>query len=338
MGCSSVELVPKTCSRSWPPCFQLGLNASMFLQAQTNRKLATLCPRDGRLDESVWWLYFVDWNLMDLKCKCHLSLRVCAKKAAHCGMQVSFTLTPACVTQRGSTIGCCPSATYFQKQEGMAKTSWRQSWQVTIWTSTFRFPHVHPHGDWRELTNPGRKKIAIVSIRRRTIWKFVTGNHCEQRHHCRKSSRIGGVTKEFKTNERRYQRIQDKWVTVSEWNPSSTGVWALVAHSRHSRLSRRNVIPASSLLEGERTQVGSIFLPTLCIQSSCFPITCTLPTADASCNECHNRSGAPHFPRSRGLQQRVKPVNQWRISPGSLFKAQAFAQLESNIALLSSGR
>ena len=34
----------------------------------------------------------------------------------------------------------------------------------------------------------------------------------------------------------------------------------------------------------------------------------------------------------------MKPVNQWRIGPGSPFKAQAFAQLESNIARLSSGR
>ena len=34
----------------------------------------------------------------------------------------------------------------------------------------------------------------------------------------------------------------------------------------------------------------------------------------------------------------VKPVNQWRIGPGSPFQAQAFAQLESNIARLSSGR
>ena len=44
MGCSSVELAPRTFSTSWPPCLQLGLNASIFLQAQTNRKLATLCP------------------------------------------------------------------------------------------------------------------------------------------------------------------------------------------------------------------------------------------------------------------------------------------------------
>ena len=35
----------------------------------------------------------------------------------------------------------------------------------------------------------------------------------------------------------------------------------------------------------------------------------------------------------------VKPVNQWRIGPGSPFKAQAFVQLlQSNIARLSSGR
>ena len=50
MGCSSIELAPRTCSTSWPPCLQLGLNDSIFLQAQTNRKLATLCPRHGLLD------------------------------------------------------------------------------------------------------------------------------------------------------------------------------------------------------------------------------------------------------------------------------------------------
>ena len=53
MGCWSIELAPRTCSTSWPPCLQLGLNDSIFLQAQTNRKLATLgtlCPRHSLLD------------------------------------------------------------------------------------------------------------------------------------------------------------------------------------------------------------------------------------------------------------------------------------------------
>ena len=48
---------------------------SIFCQAQTSRKLATLCPRHGFLDESARWFYFVHWNLMHLKCKYHL-LRV----------------------------------------------------------------------------------------------------------------------------------------------------------------------------------------------------------------------------------------------------------------------
>ena len=43
-------LAPRTCSTSWPPCLQLGLNDSILLQAQTNRKLATLCPRHGLFD------------------------------------------------------------------------------------------------------------------------------------------------------------------------------------------------------------------------------------------------------------------------------------------------
>ena len=50
MGCSSIELAPRTCSTSWPPCLEGGLNDSIFLQAQTDRKLATLCPRHGLLD------------------------------------------------------------------------------------------------------------------------------------------------------------------------------------------------------------------------------------------------------------------------------------------------
>ena len=38
------------------------------------------------------------------------------------------------------------------------------------------------------------------------------------------------------------------------------------------------------------------------------------------------------------ISEGVKRVNQWRIGPGSPFKAQAFVQPESNIARLNSGR
>ena len=53
MGCSSIKLVPTTCSTSWPPCVHFGLNATTILQAHTHRKLATSCPRHVYLDESA---------------------------------------------------------------------------------------------------------------------------------------------------------------------------------------------------------------------------------------------------------------------------------------------
>ena len=55
--------------------------------------------------------------------------------------------------------------------------------------------------------------------------------------------------------------------------------WFWVAHWRHRRLYSRNLAKAASTLEDEWAKVCSIFVPTLCIHSSCFPITQTFPTA-----------------------------------------------------------
>ena len=55
--------------------------------------------------------------------------------------------------------------------------------------------------------------------------------------------------------------------------------WFWVAHWRHRRLYSRNLAKAASTLEDERAKVCSIFVPTLCIHSSCFRITQTFPTA-----------------------------------------------------------
>ena len=86
MGCSSIELAPTTCSTSWPPCLQFGLNDSIFLQALTTRKLATLCWMN-QLDDfisftEIWWT----WNVDIICCAC---LR--PERAAYFGMQVSLT-------------------------------------------------------------------------------------------------------------------------------------------------------------------------------------------------------------------------------------------------------
>ena len=103
MGCSSIGLAPRTC---WPPCLHLGLNDSNFLQAQTNRKLATLCPRHDLLDESARWLYFVQWNLMNLKCRYHLLRAPALWKGCpfwHAGLTHSLTRTGGDASKSEST-------------------------------------------------------------------------------------------------------------------------------------------------------------------------------------------------------------------------------------------
>ena len=65
----ALNWLPEHSRRVGRPAYSLGLNASIFLQAQTNRKLATLCPRpafwmnqlyDFISFTEIWWTWNVD--------------------------------------------------------------------------------------------------------------------------------------------------------------------------------------------------------------------------------------------------------------------------------------
>ena len=134
MGCSSLQFVPTTCSTSWPPCVQLGVNATTSVQAQTNRKLATSCPttkpshwvssmtlfRSPKSDKVEMWISFVV-----LACKPSFSILTCS----------SHSLTPS----------VCPETICGTPRAELAEQMWahKNGSMIKIYPA-----NPHQLGDW----------------------------------------------------------------------------------------------------------------------------------------------------------------------------------------------
>ena len=130
------------------------------------------------LDESARWLYFVHWNLMNLKCGYHLLCVACALKELPILACKSHSLTHSLTgckrwifTHGSGAIGTVVLGSHFLS----LCWTWKAAAHAHAHTHTHSLEHTHTHN-----SRPSQ------SYGPQGTWETTTAKHQHSKHHCTK--------------------------------------------------------------------------------------------------------------------------------------------------------